>query len=808
MGERTLRWERVASACAVATVAVAIGAQEGDIAGQDIDEIVVEAQREDAADDPFGLLSGRRLQSVLGLGRTLHETPRAAAAVSEEAIDLYGVERVTDFANVVAGTYTASFFGLATTMEVRGAHADLHFRGMRRLTSAGGWVSLVGATSRVEVVRGPAMPIHGPSSISGYVNYVPKTARADEGRFVDRPSGEVTLATGSWRHALVEGQRGGPATVFGRPAGYHVFALLEDSGSFYDYLPDNRQRMLQSSLVVDLADNVWIEGGQQYQRWRGAEVGGWNRIDQTLIDTGMYLAGAPMVGLDADGDGVIDQGEVRAVSPNNRLSVFSPYGSGVAFFDSDAERDALRLDPATLRRVPIGASQCLCGPDDEGRADSAAAYFDVVAELDRVTLRHRLFVDAADRLISVSYGFGQTHDTLLVEDRLEVVFETVELADSLSLDLVVAPAVRIYDTHARQDFAFEFFDRRDISAPPTPLDRRSNAVTHPGTDDFNWDVRTESVNLGVGTIADLTWAHRVSLLAGLRWDRYDVTSVNGPRAHTFAVPDASASRVQDDLSWSLSASVALGGLRPYVTVSNQALVVGGQSGEIAVENVEGGPLVASRLREAGVKFQSAGGRVQAQLSVYEQRRTDYSVLSGSNQAVRGEGVEAELRAVAGERAALFVLATRSEIHRDPLRAQYIFAPPSITGFVPEDQYGGVIGTVLPAGDTRFRHRGALPEHTVGVGGSYRFGAGLTANLTLSRVGEAYSGVGRSVRLPAYTLVNASLVLDRGPWRVRAGVNNLLDELYFQGNFPGIFGDVVVLPQMSRNWRLTLTRRFG
>ena len=773
-----------------------------------VEEIVVQAERDGGGpEDPFGLLSRERIDSVLGLGKSLHETPRAAASVSDRVIDLYGIERVTDFASILAGTYTASFFGLATSMEMRGSQGDLHFRGMRRLTSAGGWVSVIGATTRVDVVRGPAAPIHGPSSISGYINFVPKTARADEERFIDKPVGEISLATGSWEHLVLEAQRGGPATVFGKPAGYHVFALVEDSGRFYDALRNNTQRMLQSSLVVDLRDDIWIEAGQQYQRWRGAEVGGWNRLDQTLIDEGLYLSGHPLVDLDANRDGIITQPEVRVVSPANRLSVFSPYGSGTAFFANEEERQALRLDPDTLRRVKIDASDCICNPDDVGEATSSAAYADLFAELDRVTIRQKLFIDYADRLIVTGYGFGQTHETLLVEDRVEFAFETWELGGAFTADVVVAPNVRYYDTRGRQDFAFEYFDRRDITKPPTHLDRRSNAVTHPRTDDFNWDVSTESWNLGLGALADVTWRERVSLLAGLRGDRYDVTSVNGPRVHTFDTPNESASNVQDDLSWSLSLSLDLGPWRPYLTTSSQALVVGGQSGEIPVSNVRGGPVVASRLREAGIKYQARNGRLQAQLNAYEQRRTDYSALTGTNLAVRGEGVELDLRAVPTERLALFFVATRSRIYRDPLTARYIFAPPSITGLPPEAQYGGAIGTVLPGDDPRFRERGALPEFTVGIGGSYRFRS-VTVNLNASRVGEAWSGVGRSVRLPAYTLVNASAVAKLGAWEARLGVNNALDELYFQGNFPEIFGDAIVLPQLPRHWRLTLTRRFG
>ncbi len=774
-----------------------------------IEHIVVEAERiDEGVGDSFGILSSTPIETVFGLGKTLHETPRAAASLSADMLSLYGVERVNDFSNVSPGAFTASFFGLAASIDLRGSIADTHFRGIRRLTSSGGWESLIGAAHRVDIVRGPASPIHGPGSISGYLNVVPKTARADEGRFIEAPTGEVTVSAASWNRFGVEAERGGPMTLFGKPAGYHVFALWEDADGYYNHHPGNRQFMTQGTLVVDVRDNVWIEVGHQYQRWRGAEVGGWNRIDQTLIDDRLYLSGAPLVNLDTDGSGRISQAEIAAVSPNNGLNVFTPYGSGFGFFDSDAERDALKLDPDTVQRVRIGADDCLCAKDDDGAADSLAIYFDVVAELERFSLRQKLFIDFADRHIVSSYGFSQTHRTLLVEERIEAAFNNIEVGDALDVDLVIAPNLRYYDTRARQDLAFEFFNRRDISKPPSALDLRVPSYGNEDTDPFTLDVSTEWLNLGIAALADFTLLEHLSLLAGARWDHYDLRSRNGPDVFAFATPNAKASKKQGEFSWSLSASLALGGWRPYVTFAEQALTLGGQSGEVSVNNVEGGPLGRSRLKEAGLKFAGLDGRLQATLAFYDQKRIDYSALADSNLAVRGKGVEFDLRAAFSERLALLFSATRSRIYREPLTSRFIFAPAAITGFAPEDQYGGNPVTVLPGDDRRFRQRGALPEYVVSAGGSYRFGNGFGLNLTASRVGKAWSGVARTVRLPDYTLVNASLSWTRGPWQASLAVNNALDKLYFQGNFPQIFGDLVVLPRPPRNWRLTLSRRFG
>ena len=217
---------------------------------------------------------------------------------------------------------------------------------------------------------------------------------------------------------------------------------------------------------------------------------------------------------------------------------------------------------------------------------------------------------------------------------------------------------------------------------------------------------------------------------------------------------------------------------------------------------------SSELKELGIKYSGLEGTLFAQLSYYQQQRKQFSDQTGENLSLYGEGTEFELRALIGKRLGLLLTATRAEVERRPLTANFIFAPPSVTGFAPQDQYGGTVVTVLPAGDPRFRNRGAVPESVYGLGLSYAFEQGLSANLVATRVSETYSGVARTVELPAYTLVNASLSYDRGPWQLRLSVSNALDELYFQGNFPHIFGDVVVLPRLPRHWQFTLTRRFG
>ena len=771
--------------------------------------LVVTAARVDTGspDDVFDLLSRKPTDLVFGLSQSIVDTPRSLASVSEKVMDLYGIDSTNDFVSVTPGTQAASFFGIAASPDVRGSLGDVYFRGVRRLVNAGGWVTLIGATSRVDIVRGPASPIHGPGSIAGYLNFVPKTARAEDGRFIASRAGSVSFATGSWNRRQVEAEVGGPINLIGSPGGYHLFGYFEDVESYFNYLPNNRQRMLQASLVLDLTDSLWVETGLQYQKWQGSENAGWNRITQELIDSGTYLAGSPLVNLDVNGDGGVGQGEITSFSPNNRLSIFTPYGSGVGFFENDEEREALRLDPETLRLVQIGTDACVCSPQDDGGARSLAAYFDVFAELgEGLEVHQKLFVDYADRFILVSYGFSQMHETRLVEERLEFRFKERKLGPA-SIEMVVAPSLRYYHTKARQDFAFEYFDRRDISAPPLANTTRHPAIHDPIANPYNRNLATEALNSAIASLANLKLG-RFSLLLGWRWDNFDVTSENAPTAFAFEQPGVRVSNRQSEVALSASLSVKLGEFRPYATFARQPVILAGQSGEIDIDNVRTNPLNVSELKELGIKYQGFDGALFAGVSYYQQERKQYSDQTGENLSLYGEGIEFELRALISERLGLLLTATKAKTERRPLTSNFIFAPPSVTGFAPEDQYGGAVVTVLPAGDSRFRDRGGIPESVVSAGISYAMNGGITLNLVGTRVSEVFSGVARTVELPGYTLVNASVAYERGPWQARFSVKNALDERYFQGNFPHIFGDVVVLPRLPRSWQFTLTRKVG
>ena len=73
--------------------------------------------------------------------------------------------------------------------------------------------------------------------------------------------------------------------------------------------------------------------------------------------------------------------------------------------------------------------------------------------------------------------------------------------------------------------------------------------------------------------------------------------------------------------------------------------------------------------------------------------------------------------------------------------------------------------------------------------------------------SVYSGFSQTVKLPAYTLVNAGLKYDLSGWSLTLTGKNLTDERYFRANFPNLFGSAIVLPELPRHYQASVEYRF-
>ena len=788
------------------------------MAESEMEEIVVKGD--------LGSLPGERVDSVFGFEKSILETARSASTVSEEMMDRFNMQDIDELVVLAPGTFTQSFFGVAGALDVRGTAGETYFRGVRRLDNPGNYPTPIGASDRVDIVRGPASPIYGPSKIGGYLNFNPKSARIEEtGSYIEERTGELSYSGGSWDRSVLTAEVGGPAEFGGKPLGYYVYGEVEHSGSFYSNAPGVDQSLLQASFDMDMSDTVRLQFGGMWHDYKGSQNAGWNRLTQDLIDNGTYVTGTP-IPLDTSGDGFISHDEYYAGNINP-FALYAFFGQkdidlatlSDASFGFDYENSNLPLQNVGTTTLPMHAT--LIAADDTLENQVTTLYFDIDIDLSgNWSLTNKLFYEAYENLNENAYGFSQFHDSSVVEDQL--ILSGVFEGDSMTTSVQISPSIRHTKFKHGDDYYNEYFSRRDLTGPSTALDRRvlSTRIDSEYSEYYVGDY----TDLGFGVMADFTHESGLSLLVGARYDSIDM-EVMTPEGKTQSdaaftsteggvdVPVNKASDEPSGVSWSASLSWSTPvGLVPYVTASEQSTVIAGQGSELQVGNVyTNAAFDSSELIEFGLKGSLLDDRLYFALTSYEMERVDFSAQSITvNQAVKTEGTEFELRWVVNDN----FLMTLGYSNVEALMLATIAAGSEFSFLGAEDLplidpallWGGQVGGLISVGPSK-GVRAGMPETIMSVTGTYDFGNGMAVSGSVVDVDSVASGQSFAVTLPAYTLVNLSVSYEAEDWGLIVAAKNVTDERYFRANFPDLFGTTVVLPELPRHYQAKLTYRF-
>lgn len=762
----------------------------------------------------LGSLPGQDVESVFGFGKSILETPRSASTISQEQMERFNVSDIDELVAFAPGTFTQSFFGVAGSLDVRGTPGETYFRGVKRLDNPGNYPTPIGASSRIDIVRGPASPIYGPSKIGGYLNFNPKSARASGGQYLDAPTGAFSYTTGSWDKSVLTAEVGGPGALADKEFGYYLYAEVENSDSYYDNTATD-QTILQAAFDVDITDSLRAEFGGMYHDYDGNQVAGWNRLTQDLIDNGTYTTGTAKP-LDTDGDGSISHREYDAVA--HLINPFFFAGPGTV--DPTALSDTMALDnPGT---TTLKGNQVLVAPDDTLQNEVTTLFFDLIYYTDSGwEIKNQMFYEGYENLNENAYGFSQFHDSWVFEDKL--IFANEYETNSMIAQVQFSPSIRYTDFVHGDDFANEYFDRRDLTGPSTALDRRLLA-TREGQNFDNYDVGNY-LDLGVALMTDITWDFGLNIVLGVRYDSVDIESKTvgekiNVRTRIFdpdPVPaeDVEASDTVDGVSWNTSISYKTPiGLIPYFTAAEQTTIVAGQGAEIGVgQLLSDSAFAASELTEYGVKGSFLDDTLYFALSVYDQERTDFSAQNVvTNNTTVNEGVEVELRWVVNDNLLLTAGYTNSTVEN--LTAQdggfqfSFFGAEDIPGIDPSLLYGGsAIGFIQLSESNPTARKAGVPENIYSLTATYDFQNGYAANVSVVDADSTTSGFSNAVELPAYTLVNAGLSYQAEDWSVNLTVKNLTDERYFRSNFPDLFGSQIVLPELPRHWNAKFSYKF-
>ncbi|MFT4633946.1 MAG: iron complex outermembrane receptor protein [Candidatus Pseudothioglobus sp.] len=763
----------------------------------------------------LGSLPGENVKSIFGFNKSLLETPRSASTVSSEQMGRFNMVDIDELIVLAPGTFTQSFFGVAGGLDVRGTPGETYFRGMRRLDNPGNYPTPIGASDRVDIVRGPASPIYGPSKIGGYLNFNPKSARVeDSGQFAEETVGSLSFTTGNWDKSIVTAEVGGPTAIAGKDVGYYLYGEIENSGSYYENSQTD-QTLLQASFDMDFSDNTRLQFGGMYHKYEGNQVAGWNRLTQELIDTGTYVTGSPLP-LDTSGDGLISHQEYDVAGINPFLFLGAPTSSTLPELEAvygDLSNLALQ-NPGTAQ---LDGSQVLVAPDDLLENTVVTLYFDIIHTTDSDwEFTNQMFYEAYDNLNENAYGFSQFHDSYVFENKLVIAKEFQ--MDSMTASIQLSPSVRYTNFEHGDDFSNEYFDRRDLTGPSTALDRR--VLSTRINDDYSDDNIGSYTNLGFAAMGDFTWESGLSILLGARYDVIDMKStrrVDLQRRPSANPLDNFGEDEVEGLSWTASLSYEFGpGIIPYITASEQSTVIAGQGADLSPISInDSAAFDISDLVEFGIKGSLIDDSLYFAISFFEQERTDFSAQQiVTNQVTQTEGAEVEVRWVATENLVLTfgfsdIEVTNLATINNGLQFSFLGAG-DLPNVAPSALYGGApIGNIStgPDGSPLTGIRAGMPKNIYSFTGTYDFQNGIAISGSVVDVDSVFSSVSNAVRLPAYTLVNLGVVYETENWTFNVTGKNLTDERYFRANFPNLFGGQIVLPELPRHYQARVAYNF-
>jgi len=768
---------------------------------------------EGQVEDTMGVMSTEPVKSVFGFGKTILETPRGVTSVSADMMENFSINDIDDLVLISPGAFTQSFFGVAGSLDVRGTPGEVYFRGVRRVNNPGNYPTPIGATDRIDIVRGPASPIYGPSKIGGFLNFEPKSARAETGQYLDKPAGEISITRGTWDKNVLTAEVGGPAEIGDKKLGYYVYAETENSGSYYENSATD-QNILQASFNMDLSDKTRVEFGGMYHEYDGNQVAGWNRLTQDLIDNGTYITGSP-ASVDTDGDGYNSPAEfdVWKDSFANYSNFFVPGSSAT---DASMAPQWALLNPGTTK---LSGSQTMVAPEDQLVTTVQTLYFDLIHDVsDSFSITNKMFYESLENINENAYGFSQFVDSYAFEDQLIFAFNT-EHTDWLKGRYQVSPSIRYTDFKQGDDFNYEYFDRRDLTKPSNGIDRKLLATV---TDsDYSNYLVGDYTDYGMAFLADYTVAEKLSVLLGARYDLLDMESTTVAEKIRGATADVVGEDKDEGGSWTASLSYKTDfGFTPYITKSTQTTIVMGQGSEISpglitLDNglAAGNALADSELEEVGVKGSFFDDRLYVAAAYFDQIRTNYSAQDQvSNSTTQSEGYELEARFLVTSNFTLTAAMTHLEITN--LTAlengtQFGFmGAGDLTGVTdPSLFYGYVMQGLTLVGNEDDATKSGIPENMYSLTGAYDFGNGVRVTASTVHADATYSGFSKGVKLPSYTLLNAGISFDVDAWKFSLQGKNLTDERYFRANFPDLFGGTIVLPELPRHFVASASFKF-
>jgi len=779
--------------------------------------------------DKAGLLERRPTTTVFGLRKALIDTPRAASLVSDTTIQRYGIQTVNDLVAISPSSYTASFYGVPGSLDVRGTLADNYFLGFKLIENRGTYTTPIGDAAQIDVVRGPPSPIYGPGKVGGFLNFVPKSIKSES---LTHPVGEIDITGGSYGKKQIDGQAGAPLTLGTATGGVYAYGEDKDSDSFYEGVHPKHQ-LGELSVDFDLPGG-WSTSfdGLYFHSTGDVQTPGWNRLTQGLIDNRTYITGQNTTLVPSPGAGYLTPNQATPFGgpyPFNFTAVggglYAVYGVPPGSLPPQFTLNS----PGAGTTVQLSPRNIGVGPEDFSKTSMPALVMGVSKDLPGdSTLTLQLFYNGLDNQRFVSYGFPAWFRANTTEARASYDFKLTGFDGDVVANTIAGVSYRDYQGRDMQSFNSGLIavDRRDYSVGATPTDTMCDPFAAGVTGDqfpagcIGWeeDIHSREGDGGIFATTDIEIDRRWDIILGARNDDYHIHSIDtGILPFETTAPQGAS---KDNASYTASVSYKLGwGLMPYVTYARDGALEVQQAGDLKPQDIQSGAWISqSDLAEAGVKFQLLNRTLVGSIDIYEQHRVEPAGVSEVSQHTESIGEELEVRWLA-TRNLSFTLSGDTQ-HTE------VIGPDASTVYIPASAVCGAStacdlsvwgGAYLVFNFDSLPGRAGnyalttIPNTVVSLYANYITDAydwgklGVTAGATyVSRTSQT---IENGLVYPAYTLVNLSGFYKRGPYEVDLNIDNLLDKFYVTPNSDPTYINVTAIPGVGREWRLTLKRTF-
>ncbi|MGF7149900.1 iron complex outermembrane receptor protein [Sphingomonas zeicaulis] len=731
--------------------------------------------------------------SALGLNMSQLETPRATSTVSLAMIDQYSLTTVRDLIAVTPGVFTASFYGVDGTVNIRGEYADNFFRGFKRVENQGTYVTPIESFLGLDIVRGIASPAYGTGRAGGYMNTTPRVDRSDRFRRGQAAAGEVVASVGTYDYYRASAEYGTPIKLGAYDAGIDVYVEKAQFSQYFHGI-EPKHTLGQIGFSTDLPGGFTLNAGLQYYDASGMQgTVGINRMTQDLIDNRNYVSGGFLAQIAQPGAAYINPADIVAIG-----GVTKYFGASNAYST---------IDPATMQTVKLGRRTIITSPYDFGDSETTTAYVDLIHDLGPGTIKLQGFLDDLNADSYNGYGFAKQLRDRAEELRLSYQAK-FDPAPWLSANIVTGLGYRRYEADEGYVFArgYLVLDRQDISVGATP-DSIFNPVYVNGQP-FDQYYHSTVDGYGAFLNADLKLFGGLKLTGGIRYDDYDVQSINTGLLDYSVALNRLYKASEDATSWSASISyVTPWGIVPYFTKGKSYALETLQGGAVTPGNVANNTFLSpTKLTEGGVKGSFFDDKLFVSASVYRQQRRQSELLTGNFVGATTKGVEAELRWAVNRHFGLSAVATRQKTRI--AGSSFLVVTPDDVGLDPLLGWGFVYqaASASYAGLATGYVDRTQPRYVFGLFGNYEAGNGFGVTLGGNYVDTTSGHLPGAIQYPDYVLMRGSLHYDVGRYRFAINVNNILDKRYY---IPQRSTDTesVAMPGEGRTAILKVTARF-